>query len=85
MDRLRERAYDVIIRDIRMPEVDGAGLYREVALRHPQLTRRLVFITGDSLGPESTEFLRRTGVITLGKPFDLDGLRHVIRQALSAP
>jgi two-component system NtrC family sensor kinase len=82
LDRLRESTYDVIISDIRMPELDGPGLYREIARRYPHLVRRLVFITGDTLGSESTAFLRQIRAITLGKPFDLNDVQRAIRQAL---
>ncbi|PYN14669.1 MAG: hybrid sensor histidine kinase/response regulator, partial [Candidatus Rokuibacteriota bacterium] len=74
--------YDLIISDLRMPKLDGPGLHAEVARRHPQLLRRMVFVTGDTLGPESAEFLRRTEVATFGKPFALADVRRVIRQVL---
>jgi len=80
--RLATGRYDLIISDLRMPKLDGPGLHAEVARRHPQLLRRMVFVTGDTLGPESAEFLRRTEVATFGKPFALADVRRVIRQVL---
>jgi DNA-binding NtrC family response regulator len=67
-----------------MPHLDGPGLYREVTRRHPDMVRRMIFVTGDTLGPESAEFLRRSAAPTFGKPFELDDVRRVIEQILRA-
>jgi len=82
LEKLGAGTYDLVISDLRMPKLDGPGLHAEVARRHPQLLRRMVFVTGDTLGPESAEFLRRTEVATFGKPFALADVRRVIRQVL---
>jgi CheY-like chemotaxis protein len=67
LECLHERAYDVIISDMRMPELDGPGLYRAVQRWRPALCRRFVFMTGDALGSETTAFLEP--MRTLHKPF----------------
>jgi len=84
LDKLRDGAYDLIISDLRMPHLDGPGLYREVARHHPQMIRRMIFVTGDTLGPESAEFLRRSAAPTFGKPFEPDDVRRVIEHVLHA-
>lgn len=84
LDKLRDGTFDLIISDLRMPHLDGPGLYREVARRHPQLVRRMIFVTGDTLGPESAEFLRRSKAPTFGKPFEPDDVRRVIDRVLHA-
>jgi len=84
LDKLRDGTYDLIISDLRMPHLDGPGLYREVARHHPQMIRRMIFVTGDTLGPESAEFLRRSAAPTFGKPFEPDDVRRVIDQVLRA-
>lgn len=85
LEKLSGGTFDAVISDLRMPELDGPGLYREVARRLPHLLPRMVFITGDTLGPQSTAFLRRTGVLTLSKPFGLADIRRVIRQVVQGP
>ncbi len=82
LDKLRERGYDLILSDLRMPELDGPGFYRELEHRHPALRRRLIFVTGDVLNPETREFLERTSAPTVSKPFDLAEIRRVVQQAL---
>ena len=84
LDKLRDGAYDLIISDLKMPHLDGPGLYREVARRHPDMVRRMIFVTGDTLGPESAEFLRRSAAPTFGKPFEPHDVRRVIEQILRA-
>ena len=84
LDKLRGATYDLILSDIRMPELDGPGLYRKLERGHPELARRIIFFTGDVLSPETREFLERTGVPRLSKPFVLDEVRRAVQQALRA-
>ena len=69
LELLGEARFDAIVSDLRMPDMDGAALWREVRERHPALARRMVFVTGDTLSPAAAEFLRETGCTTLEKPF----------------
>jgi two-component system NtrC family sensor kinase len=85
LDRLRERTYDVILSDLRMPELDGPGLYRELERRQPELLGRLIFVTGDTLAPETRAFVARTGALTVSKPFAPEEIRKAIQQAMRRP
>ena len=69
LERLADRAYDLIVSDVRMPDGDGQELYRGVGERAPALARRFIFITGDTANAEAREFLERTGVPVIEKPF----------------
>jgi len=80
--KLAERAYDLILCDLRMPELDGPGLYREVEQRRPELCRRFIFLTGDTLSTEAQEFLETSGAASLAKPFPFDEVREVVQAAL---
>jgi CheY-like chemotaxis protein len=84
LEKLGERAYDLILSDIRMPGLDGPGLYRELERRHPGLARRFIFVTGDTQSPETAEFLRRTAAPNLTKPFVLEEIRRVVQRVLRA-
>ena len=83
LDKLQARSYDVVVTDVRMPRLDGPGLYRVLAQRHPALTRRVIFITGDGLAVETRHFLDQVDAPTLHKPFDIAELRRVVRDALT--
>jgi CheY-like chemotaxis protein len=74
--------YELILSDVRMPDLDGPTLYREVERRHPDLLRRFIFLTGDVMSPETTQFLSQTGVPCLSKPFTLEMVREAVQRAL---
>jgi signal transduction histidine kinase len=84
LEKIRSVTYDLILSDLRMPSLDGAGLYRELERHHPGLQRRIVFITGDNLSPAIAQFLDRIGVPSLTKPFQPDEVRRVVRERLRA-
>ncbi len=84
LEKLRERAYDLILSDIVMPQLDGPGLYREVVGRYPRLRRRFIFITGSSQDPKTREFLAETQAPSLSKPFSADDIRRVVQHAFRA-
>lgn len=79
LEKLRARDYDLVLSDIRMPELNGPGLWQELARRQPGLLKRVVFFTGDTLSPEVQEFLARTGALSLRKPFALKDVRRIVR------
>jgi two-component system NtrC family sensor kinase len=85
LDALRQRSYDVIISDARMPGLDGAGLYRRLQAEHPELARRFIMMTGDAMTKGTREFIESARVVSLAKPFALDEMRRVIRQVLGEP
>jgi PAS domain S-box-containing protein len=68
--RLSDGEVDLILSDLRMPDLDGPALYRELATERPELLGRLVFMTGDTLGGDMTGFLSETGVRVLEKPLE---------------
>ena len=71
LEKIAAREYDLILSDLRMPELDGVGLYRELERRQPDLLRRLIIITGTSWHPDYQAFLEETRVPVLEKPFSL--------------
>jgi two-component system NtrC family sensor kinase len=81
---LQEQQYDLVLCDLRMPELDGPGLYRQIATSQPHYRQRFVFLTGDTLSPETEAFLKQSGAPRLVKPFSAAEGRQVVRQALQA-
>jgi two-component system NtrC family sensor kinase len=84
LEKMQRRRYDLIVSDLRMPGMGGPDLYRAVAASQPELARRFVFLTGDTLGADVRDFLDRAGQPTLTKPFDFGEMLRVIRAALRA-
>jgi two-component system NtrC family sensor kinase len=83
-NRLKGSEYDLIICDLRMPHLDGPGLYRELVRRGSPFQHRLLFVTGDTMSQRSLEFLNSSGVPYLAKPFLVEELKEAVRQALAA-
>jgi len=81
-EMLERDRHDLIICDIRMPGLDGPGLYREVTRRWPAARPRFIFMTGDVLGAETRRFLEETGAPCLSKPFVLDDVRRIVHLAV---
>jgi CheY-like chemotaxis protein len=81
--KLVAEEYDLILSDVRMPDLDGPTLYRTIEVRHPHLLRRFIFLTGDLISPEISQFLEHTGVPYLRKPFTLEVVREVVQRALA--
>ncbi len=84
LEKLRERTYDLLLSDLRMPELDGMGLYEALAQHYPHLIPRLIFLTGDTLNAETTRRLEQVGAPRLSKPFTATEVRRVVQQALQA-
>ena len=82
LEKIEQATYDLILCDVRMPGLDGPELYRALRLLHPELLPRFVFLTGDTLNPESWEFVQQTGAPCISKPFDFDEVYRVIGRAL---
>jgi CheY-like chemotaxis protein len=83
MTRIRERHYDVIICDLKMPKVDGMAFFREVSARMPHIARRLIFVTGDVAGTDAERFLEECGCRWVPKPFRLKDLVRLARETLN--
>ena len=82
--QLQERHYDVILCDLRMPELDGPAFYAILTRQYPALRQRVIFLTGDIGGEASTPFLTQSGRPWLRKPSPITTIRCVIQQVLQA-
>jgi PAS domain S-box-containing protein len=83
LERLREGLYDLVISDLKMPELDGPGLYDEMEKAVPAMIPRFLFLTGDTFGPDTVEFLERSHAPTLSKPVRGPDLLEAVQQALT--
>ncbi|HSW08962.1 response regulator [Aquabacterium sp.] len=72
LQRLSEAAFDLVLSDLKMPGMDGPALYRQIQQRYPQLARRVIAVTGDTLGSSAHDFVQTSGVPVIDKPFDPD-------------
>jgi signal transduction histidine kinase len=82
LERVREQPFDLIVCDLKMPRLDGTAFYRRLEADHPQMARRVLFVTGDVAGTEAERFLEETGCRWLPKPFRLKDLLKVAGEIL---
>ena len=83
LDRLKSERYDLILLDIKLPEVSGIELYKRTQKIAKSLARRVVFITGDVIGADTKNFLARTKALYITKPFDTEQLKKDINDILT--
>jgi two-component system, cell cycle sensor histidine kinase and response regulator CckA len=73
--------FDLVLCDVRMPEMNGPELLSALQGRAPDQARAFVFMTG-ALDERSEADLGRLGVPVLQKPFNRDTLREFISNQL---
>ena len=84
LERMAAERYDVILADIRMPDLDGRTLYREIERRWPEQAARVVFVTGDSLTSTLHEFASECGRPVIEKPFVPTDVRRMVAEIAGA-
>jgi PAS domain S-box-containing protein len=80
---LREQAFDLVVSDLRMPDLDGPGLHRALNDSSSRPIARFIFMTGDALSPQVSRFLEETGCQVLEKPVDPQDLVARVRAQLA--
>lgn len=78
LDWLAKQDFDIIISDLRMPVLDGPGLYKELEkTRHAYLSR-IIFVTGDTLSIPVRDFLNSYALDVLEKPYSPEDVRRAL-------
>src|SRR5713101_1370512 len=80
LEKVENEDYDLILCDIRMPDLDGPAVYEELKRHWPHLLNRFVFIAADAEMQRERlqEFLDRTGVLIIAKPISRNAITGLI-------
>ncbi len=78
MAELRERPFEVVLSDLKMPGMDGPQLFDEMKIHCPDRVARLGFMTGDTMSPSARAFLEASGRPFLEKPIRPAELRDFV-------
>jgi PAS domain S-box-containing protein len=76
--------FDLLFSDLRMPLLNGPELHARLLEIRPELVRRMAFVSGDTMGDQMGEFLKRAGRPILEKPFTKAGVRAVLAALIVA-
>ena len=77
---LADHTFDLLLVDIRMPRLDGPGFYRELERLSPEHAHRVMFMTGETIAPETAELLSATRTPLLRKPFKVEEIRGTVQR-----
>src|SRR4030043_6905 len=69
IEKINARPYNLCILDLRMPGINGFQLYQYLADTCPELSRNVIFTTGDTTTHQVTDFLNASEKVYLEKPF----------------
>ncbi len=72
------RKYDAILSDLKMPGLDGQGLFERLCAVKPEMKQRFIFSTGDLANPKVQAFFAQSGCRYLIKPFKLESVLAVL-------
>jgi len=72
--------FDVVFCDLMMPQVSGMEVFRRVCEQCPDVASRFVFMTGGAFTQPAREFLERTPLLCLEKPFELRQIRDLVTE-----
>ena len=81
--RIESVRYDLVITDLRMPGIEGPGLYESLRRCYPDDPPRVIFMSANTGIEEYASFLSGTGEPALEKPFNLADMRQVVIQVLA--
>jgi DNA-binding response OmpR family regulator len=84
VDQLKRTVYDLVVCDVRMPEVDGRAVSRVIAQLVPPRPV-VLFMTGYGDSPIESEFLQTTAAVVLAKPLGIDELLARVHGLLVRP
>ncbi|MDB6109963.1 MAG: hypothetical protein JWR69_1713 [Pedosphaera sp.] len=82
--RLGQYHYDLALCDWKMPGLNGEQVYERLRTSNPEMSQRLIFITGDVVNEKTQEFLKASNKVCLSKPFTLAEFRAAIGRMLAA-
>lgn len=82
LDRIKEKAYHLIILDLKMPRIRGEDLLTEIRKVNPDIS--VIILTAHPSVDSAVQTMKNNAFDYIKKPFKVDELRGTIRNALRA-
>ena len=81
-EKLQKNIVDLVITDLRMPEMDGYELLKHISSSYPTLP--VIVLTGHGTIETAVETMRDGAIDFFTKPVDIDKLSLVVRKSITA-
>src|SRR5205085_9228091 len=82
LEQVRQRAPDVVVLDLQLPDRSGLDVFRQIQADDPK--RPVLFITAHGTTETAIEAMKRGAFDYLTKPLDLEQMTGVLNRALEA-
>jgi signal transduction histidine kinase/ActR/RegA family two-component response regulator len=82
-EHLTWQGFDVVVVDLRLPELDGRRVWDWIVRERAVLAPRVLFMTGDMLSSEIEQFVNATGRPVLAKPVTVAQVRAAVQAVLA--
>ncbi len=82
MDAFREKRFDLLVADLRLPDVNGMDIIREIKANKPDT--EIIVITGHGNAATAVEAMKLGVSDFLAKPFTEDQIKAAISEALKS-
>jgi DNA-binding response OmpR family regulator len=83
INNLNCERYNLCILDLHVPGIDGIELYQYLYKNYYELSRNVIFTTGDITGSQVSKFLSRSRRVCLQKPFTPQELMAAVELAMN--
>ncbi len=80
IDAILNEDFDLIICDLKMPDVDGYKLFDVIKDIRPKLSKSFIVITGDTVSKRTKTFLEKHHLPFLPKPFNMEDVLQLVRE-----
>lgn len=80
LEKLKKETFDLIISDIKMPDITGIDLLKKIKTINPEIP--VILITAFASANDAVEAMKLGAEDYVTKPFNLDELRIIIHRAL---
>ena len=77
--------FDSIVCDLMMPKVDGKSFYEAIIAEHPELARRIIFMSGGAFTPRLRKFASAVSNPVLQKPVSREDLEAMLDALAAEP
>jgi CheY-like chemotaxis protein len=86
LQQLAQGEYTGVISDIRMPgEVNGADVHEWIQTNRPELSTKIILISGDTANSETQSLLASSATPCIEKPFRVQQLISTVEMTFGKP